>query len=342
MSKQVHDNGMVAHIWAHQSQDSARSNNGNFWFEGDTIYSYRTPIARLIPSLDGKVALRTNETFSTTTSGKHEPAISRALDYGRYIKDFHVPSIGVSGGRLSGRSGAVDHDANVAHLLAGYERAKATAKRKHDPWQPVIDILQRPADMLFDYCAAFGLVQPKIDVAKDAAEIDAFRAAREAKNNSPAAVAKREKERAARERRKAEKERIENLARFEREAELRTRWLAGETVWGHRLSSPNGGALLRVKGETLETSQGASVPLAHAVKVFHFIKRVREAGQPWQRNGHTIRVGHFQVDRIEASGDFKAGCHFIEWSEVERVAKAIGVFDDMSSAEAVEPSAHVA
>lgn len=339
---QVHDNGMVAHIWAHQSQDSARSHNGNFSFEGDTIYSYSTPIARLVPSLDGKVALRTNETFSITTSGKHEPAISRALDYGRYIKDFHVPSIGASGGRLSWRSREVDHEQNVAYLLLQYENEKKRAKRARDLWQPVADMLQRPADTLFDYCAAFGLVQPSIDVVKDAAEIDAFRAEREAKNNSPAAIAKREKERAARERRKAEKERIENLSRFERETEMRARWLDGGSVWGVRLTSANGGALLRVKGENLETSMNASVPLDHAIKAFRFIKRVRETGQPWHRNGHTIRVGHFQVDSIDANGDFKAGCHFIEWSEVERIARAIGVFDAESSTEAVISSAHVA
>jgi hypothetical protein len=37
--RHVHPTDMVAHLWAHQSQDSAR-NGGNFYFEGDTLYSY--------------------------------------------------------------------------------------------------------------------------------------------------------------------------------------------------------------------------------------------------------------------------------------------------------------
>lgn len=338
---QVYDNGMVAHVWAHATQESARSHNGNFWFEGDTIYSYSTPLARIVPSLDGRVALRTNETFSITTSGKHEPAISRALDYGRYIKDFHVPSIGASGGRISG-STEINHAENLAYLVSMYEGAKTRARRQKDLWQPLAEMLQRPADTVFDYAAAFGLVQPSIDVAKDATEITEFRTARDAKNNTPVAAAKREKERVARERRKIEKERIEALGKFERESEMRARWLDGSSIWGNTLRTANGGALLRVKGDNLETSLSASVPLAHAVKAFRFIKRVRETGQPWSRNGHTIRVGHFQVDRIAANGDFHAGCHFIEWCEVERIAKQIGVFDEPASAEALESSNHAA
>ena len=35
----VVDAPMVAHLWAHQSQDSAR-NGRNFYFEGKDIYSY--------------------------------------------------------------------------------------------------------------------------------------------------------------------------------------------------------------------------------------------------------------------------------------------------------------
>jgi len=37
----VHPADMVAHLWAHKSQEYARvSGTGNFYFNGDTIYSY--------------------------------------------------------------------------------------------------------------------------------------------------------------------------------------------------------------------------------------------------------------------------------------------------------------
>lgn len=79
-----YSNHEVAHLWANQSKDSAKSNNGNFHFEGKVIASYRTPIARLVDveRTGETVALRTSNHHSVTTTGKHETAISRALGYG--------------------------------------------------------------------------------------------------------------------------------------------------------------------------------------------------------------------------------------------------------------------
>lgn len=96
-----------------------------------------------------------------------------------------------------------------------------------------------------------------------------------------------------------------------------------------------------ITGGTLETSQGAEVPLTHAIRAFRFIKLVRDRGEAWNRNGHSLRVGHFGVDSIATSGDFKAGCHSIRWSEVERLARELGVFDASASDEAISET-HVA
>jgi hypothetical protein len=342
---QVHDNGMVAHIWANQSQECARSHNGNFWFEGRAIYSYRTPIANLVDGATGLVALVTCETFSVTTSGKHMPAIHRATDYGRSVPTHTVPSIGASGGRLSGLSGVVDHDANMAHLIAIYEKAKARVRRARDLWGSVASYLEHDAKAAFAYSESFGLPAPAIDLAADAAAIETFRAERNAENNTPDAIAKRERDRERRAERKAEKERrAAEIARIDA-AEKRASWIAGENVflgYGAAAECERGGALLRVKGDNLETSMRATVPLEHAIKAFRFQKLVRETGQAWARNGRTIRVGHFQVDRIEANGDMRAGCHFITWEESERIARELGVFDQAASDEAAQPSGRAA
>ena len=124
------------------------------------------------------------------------------------------------------------------------------------------------------------------------------------------------------------------LAREERIA----LWYAGESVGRVDFDAATGGAALRIVGDVLETSHGAYVPLAHAVKVFAFVKLCRDNGTPWKRNGKTIRVGHFQVDSIAANGDFIAGCHSFTWGEIERVAKAANLFDVAPSAAAVEPT----
>ncbi len=141
--------------------------------------------------------------------------------------------------------------------------------------------------------------------------------------------------------RAAEFRRTEGARREAERAALKGRWLAGEPVrWTG--AAADGSALLRIvdrdrsgtaEGEgrlehmTLETSQGAEVPLRHALRVFQFVKLCRERGTAWHRNGRTLRVGHFQVDAIDTQGNFTAGCHNIGWSEVERVAKEHGLFD---------------
>lgn len=101
----------------------------------------------------------------------------------------------------------------------------------------------------------------------------------------------------------------------------------------------SGGAAIRIRGDMLETSHGASVPLAHAVKAFRFVKLMRERGTAWQRNGKTIRVGHFQIDSISANGDFVAGCHKFTWPEVERAAALAGVAEVEADDSAVVSSA---
>ena len=143
--------------------------------------------------------------------------------------------------------------------------------------------------------------------------------------------------------RAAEAERERNAERFARDAERRRAWLAGESDYsrdssGRQLSDERGRALMRINGDNLETSWGATVPLAHAIRAFRFIKAMRESGRTWHRNGKTIRVGHYQVDAIEADGSFTAGCHSFAWPEVERVAILAGVADCPASEAAAEPS----
>lgn len=65
----------VAHRWANQTQDSAYC--GNVSFEGALAYSYSTPIARLHDFNGHKVAIISTEYYSNTTA-KHKNEFSRA------------------------------------------------------------------------------------------------------------------------------------------------------------------------------------------------------------------------------------------------------------------------
>lgn len=137
------------------------------------------------------------------------------------------------------------------------------------------------------------------------------------------------------------------LALAMRAAEIRE-WRAGERRSAY-FDSDHGGAAIRatgvqrdaggsIIGGTLETSHGASVPLCHAIRVFRFLKLMRQRGETWAKNGRTIRVGHYSVDRVDSTGGFVAGCHRFAWPEIEALALALGVFD-VEPAEVRESSA---
>lgn len=150
---------------------------------------------------------------------------------------------------------------------------------------------------------------------------------------------------------------MEEAARRQERAEALAKAAADLAAWRDgvgrlpgRLTDTEGGALLRaVKVErddsgaivagTLETSQGASVPLTHALRAFRFLKLCRDSGKEWRANGKTLPVGHFRVDHIDSTGGFRAGCHRINWPEVAALAARLGVLD-MAPADTTEARAH--
>lgn len=319
----AYDNAMVAHLWAQQEKDSARSHNGNFSFSGERLYSYSTVIGRFVTlPRNGRVILVTSRRYSVTTCGKHMPALWRAIGWDRE-NVFQVPC---PDARLQGGG---EHKRNLEHLVSVYIDTREKARRARDYWgceDDLRDRLDKLAAKARGYARLFKLRRPRLDPAADAANVFADRAAREARRNTPAAIAKREKDR---ERREAIAVRKAELARASMTEKVEA-WRNGEAMCIYARDD-NGGALLRIRGDTLETSMGASVPLEHAIRVFDRVRQLRDesaaADAPpiWARNGESIRVGHFQIDAIYPDGHFRAGCHTIYWPEIERAAIAAGV-----------------
>ena len=127
------------------------------------------------------------------------------------------------------------------------------------------------------------------------------------------AIEKRDRERKQREERKREREAQERLQK----------WVDGQIDY-----CPYGygqAIRLRIAGDELQTSRGARVPLAHAVKAFRVLKRLHDKGQAYQRNGHTIHLGQFALDSLDTEGTVTAGCHTVQWAEITRVAALAGV-----------------
>lgn len=71
----------VAHIWAHQLQDEARHSGGNFYFHGNTIYSYgfHFPCGTIVTNLDGEQAYILNSDSYSNTTAKHQAEVWHSL-----------------------------------------------------------------------------------------------------------------------------------------------------------------------------------------------------------------------------------------------------------------------
>lgn len=315
----VFTNHMCAHVWAQGSQEHGRS--GSTHFERDVFFSYSTPVARIVRDTRGnRVALITAASYSVTTSG-HVSGASHAF-HGNG-DTYRVPSLGVNAGRHYGdTSPEPDHARNLAYLMEQYETQKGRLKRmRSEPYSSIYDALGQDTANAEGYADAFGL-ECDLDRAGDAIAIENARAERAARLDTPAYRAKRERETARRVEREQERQRV---ARLE-SAERITQWRAGNTfvrLEYHEMRTAQGSAMLRLRGETVETSQGATVPLAHALIAMKRAAHCHDTGTAWEPNGHTLHVGAFQVNRISANGDVTAGCHLIQWAEIEAFAATI-------------------
>lgn len=391
----------VSHIWASGKQDSGYA--GNMKFDDGKLYSYWTPIARIVQGIDGaRVALFSSRSYSSATS-QH---FGRGRDAWRGNGEaFTVPNLGI---RSEGRhddpfSGARNysseydlspavHAANVEYFVAQYREAFDKASRATSYLEHYLTRALEAFEEGCRYAQAFGVAEPsKEDYETAHTELCVKLQEREERRNSPANARKRAKaeeyranktrrvwdkvldeapevyfalvqevgeySRSNRARAWREKDWTRRIERIEEEKQraeaLRVwnesgrdgaiaAWYRGEiatyalrgTGIGYGYNSPHSaeytdsanhrGARLRMKGNEIETSQGAFVPVTHARKLYRFLCAIRQSGEGWTANGHTFAIGHFQVSRIEPNGDFQAGCHFVEFAEVERFATRHG------------------
>lgn len=116
--------------------------------------------------------------------------------------------------------------------------------------------------------------------------------------------------------RREEAARITEEERRREQAEQIRRFHAGDPRANY---IPGVSPMLRVVGDEAQTSLGARFPVSPARRGLAFIHTVRESGREHVRNGHTIHLGHYVIDRIEPDGTVHAGCHVVKWDEIERI-----------------------
>jgi len=319
--------GEIAHLWAHQVQDSARNGCKSLFFEGKTIFSFghHYPAARHVEFKGKKAVLVTNRKSSSSTSG-HMAGIRSSLP--KTWKVFEVRNVceevTTYGGYGSGRYGGgsfntdkdPDHAVNTADLVKQIEEHVGKAKRatsvngKEWNTKSALTLLAE----LKAYIKFFQIKKVKLpSVPKPSKKVLAEMEARAKQLEAT----------------KAERTRVrlqKNIEAWKAGADVRFGWRDSQHI-PVMLRVKTFGADQDVAGLVgrVETSKGAQCEIAGpagAARLWRFLKALKDAGKKYKRNGHSERIGHFTVDSFDGQV-LKVGCHSIDWSECERIAPEV-------------------
>lgn len=121
---------------------------------------------------------------------------------------------------------------------------------------------------------------------------------------------------------------IDALAQYEREEATREYARNAERIeqWrnGLPVSVPSSvPTMARIKNDTVQTSRGASVPLAHAVRLIRIAERVAQrGGQSWDA-GTGPKVGHYTLNHIGPDMSAIIGCHTFSAEESARIVAQV-------------------
>lgn len=276
----------VAHVWATKPDYDVRSSN--CYTRGDTIYSYGShfPMARHLP--DGSVA-HTTRHYGATTSG-HQWAVRHAVNHLKSI--FVRDPVSSPEWNLSPTRGAIDRclrDAAEARMTVTKEKHRSAAVYMAEQ---------------FNLYAKAHKSRLRINAAK-LAGVD-LKAIKEMMDKQAKALALAQKRKHA--------------LKLIEERDHCAVWRAGGA--GH-FHAP---IMLRVssEGDMIETSSGAEIPVADAVRLWPVIQRCM-GGQKDYEVG--MELGIFRLTKIRTDGSILVGCHELAFNEIEGIAKTLGLLE---------------
>ena len=277
-----------AHIWASQSQYEGRASR--VFFESGVIYSYgrHFPVARFAPEF-GDIVLFTNRGYSSST-GKHKGVIRAAIP-SKYAVIY-----------------CDDVTRNADHNLKIWENAAARLRRDFDEkthkmtrGNLAVEINMQTSAAAA-YCDALKIARPSWLLATIPEE--------KAREYISEALIKRHEKAAIR---RAEYEKAAALDASER----LTLWQAGENVPQNNFNYCD--TLLRIKGEQIQTSRGANIPVADALALWPLLLRAKRTGNKLEAGLHSINLGAYRFNSFDGI-TLIVGCHSIAWAQIEKMA----------------------
>jgi hypothetical protein len=279
------------------------------WYDGDTIYSYGAhfPIARIITRDDDEqCVLFTTRTYSVST-GTHCRIVRSACSH---FLTFNVPFIE-----------GEHHAANMAHYTDMSRHCIEQAKRRRISVLAIGDLEHAQS-----YCVQASAYAEWFNLDR---RMKAYRVP-----TMPDDLGERINELRARHERELK---IQALLRADRNAEIERdiipRWRAGERVSiPYEYSTGAGVYIMRINGDNVETSGNARFSVEDAVAVWPTLQRLRTLlnGDKAERvasflDGKQLpKLGFYRIDSVSSLG-VRAGCHLVEWPEIDRIAGELGL-----------------
>lgn len=292
------NNKELCHIWAQQEKSEGKGSN--LFFEGATIYSYghHFPIAKIV----GNIVLFTTKSYSVTTA-KHKNYVLYAINqYNIIYCDDVIASF------------EEQHKNNVELMKKEIELLRLKIAKSLTRGEDYLRFFNKEMENLKSYIKLFKLKNVKIP--KEYNQKEAIKIVNKQKQ-----AEKIRKQREKIEQEKIKQNTLDLLPKWKNHIELTDQEKELKTNISYL-----GYDCLRIASdcENIETSRGAIFPIEHAKKAYPLILlAIKNMG--WIKNGHSIHLGNYTIDSIDANGDIHAGCHFVPFSEVKEIAEKLGI-----------------
>lgn len=287
----------IAHDFAHKIGKKKKGHNV-FWDPMDNaIFSYGKHFA-IAKHIRGNIVLFNTQRFSVSTSQHQQIVLSALKGNGYEIVRCYDPEADPD------RNIQCAENRIVKHLEKANRARKYTALHLEDAASEAQD-LKRYVELFKDKRKLTKFQKKLIDeefTPVKAGELIGM------KEEDIERQRKKERQRRKRDWKERQKKAFANVEAFKN----------GETV----PMIPNeytGTDFLRVMDGQVQTSQHVHVPLKDVKRAYKLLKKIDMI----EGQSDKIRVGDFYIDRVDGKG-VKAGCHFFQWSEVERFAKERG------------------
>lgn len=279
-------NRELAHIWANNDDSSVYKRASSLSCQFDRLYSYNTCIAEIV----GDYVIFNTYSYSNSTA-KHQ-GLARQSIHGKTAIYLDVPRYDLRTLQFTQSDFnifvAEPNHAQIAELLVKAERARLNGDFYKSQALSISENLKKYAELLNLEYEALDLSEYQ----KTALEADKARKAQE---------------------------KIRKAEKIKEQAENLEKWRNGEDVRSYFEVTA-----LRIKGDEIETSRGARIPLDHAIRAYPLLKRLHEGENNRDLSAHSIKLGHYTVNRVEKN-NLIVGCHSIPFAEITAIAQQLNL-----------------